>query len=234
MIELSGINLIYPNGVEALIDINMFIGKGEFAFIVGPTSSGKSSLLRLLYRDIIPQTGEIFIDNQNVLKLKRGQVPYLRRRIGVVFQDFKLLSKKTVYENVAYALEVIGAPKLEITHNVNHALDLVDLSDKKNSFPRELSGGEHQRTSIARALVNHPLVLLADEPTGNLDPQASVDIIKLLDQINSRGTTILVATHDKHIVDLMKKRVITLSEGRVVSDQEKGMYHFNEKEQKVN
>ncbi|MFH1454256.1 MAG: cell division ATP-binding protein FtsE [Armatimonadota bacterium] len=224
MIRFENVNLIYPNGVKALEDISFSVDKGEFVFIVGSTAAGKSSILKLIYRDMLPTSGHIYVNNQDVVTLKKNRVPYLRRSIGVVFQDFKLLPQKTVYENVAYALEVIGTPKFQIDKAVRHTLDLVGLSDKHKAFPTELSGGESQRISIARALVNHPLILIADEPTGNLDPVTSREIIMLLERINSKGTTVLIATHDRDIVDFMKKRVVTITSGRITDDQERSSY----------
>jgi len=227
MIRFENVNLIYSNNVRALNDINLNIAKGEFLFLVGSTAAGKSSLTRLIYRDILPTSGHIYVNNHDVVSLKKGRVPFLRRNIGVVFQDFKLLNNKTVYENVAYALEVIGTPKFQIDKAVKHTLELVGLSEKHKAFPRELSGGEGQRICIARALVNHPLILIADEPTGNLDPVTSREIILLLEQINMKGTTVVVATHDREIVDYMKKRVVTLANGKIIDDQEKSAYSTN-------
>lgn len=224
MIRFENVNLIYPNGVKALNDINFSINKGEFIFIVGTTAAGKSSILRLIYRDMLPTSGHIYVNNQDIVSIKKSRVPYLRRSIGVVFQDFKLLPQKTVYENTAYALEVIGTPKFQIDKAVKHTLNLVGLSEKIKAFPRELSGGECQRVCIARALVNHPLILIADEPTGNLDPVTSREIILLLEQINSKGTTVAIATHDRDVVDFMRKRVVTISGGCIVDDQERSSY----------
>ncbi|MFH0803037.1 MAG: cell division ATP-binding protein FtsE [bacterium] len=224
MIEMKAVSLTYPNGAQALSDIDVSIQSGEFVFLVGPTGSGKSSFLRLINREEIPTSGKILVDSQDLSILKRSKVPLLRRKIGVIFQDFKLLLQKTVYENVAYALEVIGTPRYEIARWVNRTLSMVGLGEKAHHFPGELSGGEQQRISIARALVNNPVILLADEPTGNLDPETSWDIMQLLAQVNQKGTTLLVATHNKNIVDTMRKRVIGLAEGRMTCDQEKGAY----------
>lgn len=224
MIRFENVNLIYSNNVRALTDITVNIDKGEFVFLVGSTAAGKSSLLRLIYRDILPTSGHIYVNNHDIVALKKGRVPFLRRNIGVVFQDFKLLNNKTVYENVAYALEVIGTPKFQIDKAVKHTLKLVGLEEKHKAFPRELSGGESQRICIARALVNHPLILIADEPTGNLDPITSREIVLLLEQINTKGTTVIIATHDREIVDFMKKRVVTLSGGKVIDDKERSSY----------
>lgn len=219
IVELSDVNLIYPNGVQALYNINLFVDSGEFVILMGPTGSGKSSLLKLLYRDAIPSSGEVYINNNDITDLSKAKIPLLRRRIGVVFQDFKLLDYKTVAENVAYALEVTGYKSKKIPERVKMVLDVVGLIDKKNCYPDELSGGEKQLTSIARALVHSPPVLLADEPTGNLDPESTSNIIKILDYINSRGTTILMATHDISIAEKLKKRILTLKEGKIISDQ---------------
>jgi cell division transport system ATP-binding protein len=224
MIEMHGISLIYPNGVEALTDINLYVEKGEFVFLVGATGSGKSSLLKLIYREVVPTNGDIYVHDRDITDMKRREIPYLRRHLGVVFQDFKLIPHKTVFENVAYALEVTGSPHREVTPKVNKVLDLVNLQEKRTMLPGELSGGEQQRTSLARAIVNSPLILLADEPTGNLDPDSSWEIMQILNRINVRGTTVLMATHNKDIVDMMKKRVIVLSKGRISVDQEKGSY----------
>lgn len=221
---MHGVSLIYPNGVHALHDINLYVEKAEFAFLVGATGSGKSSLLRLINRDALPSSGSIFVDNHDITDLKRSQVPLLRRKIGMVFQDFKLLPQKTVYENVAYALEVTGTSRKEIVRRVAKVLEIVNLTDRQRTFPAELSGGEQQRTSLARALVNSPLILMADEPTGNLDPDSSWEIMQLLLRVNARGTTVLVATHNKSIVDAMKKRVIVLSQGRIAYDRERSPY----------
>ncbi len=224
MIELRKVSKLYPNGVEALSNINLHIGKEEFAFIVGPSAAGKTTLMKLLYREEIPTSGEVIVDKVDIATLKTYEIPYLRRNIGVVFQDFKLLLKKTVAENVAFALWVTGSGRSEIRRKTNLVLELVGLLRKASSFPAELSGGEQQRTCIARAIVNNPPLLLCDEPTGNLDPQTSWEIMELLDKINKRGTTVLVATHNKSIVDTMKKRVIELDTGRIVRDEYLGAY----------
>lgn len=224
MIEMHNISLVYPNGVNALDEINLYIEKGEFVFLVGATGSGKSSLLKLIYRELIPTSGDIYVSDRDITDMKKREVPYLRRLIGVVFQDFRLIPHKTVYENIAYALEVTGAPHKDIAPRVHRVLELVNLEGKNRRFPNELSGGEQQRTSLARAIVNSPLILIADEPTGNLDPESSWEIIQLLNKINIRGTTVIVATHNKEIVDMMRKRVIVLAGGKVSVDQEKAFY----------
>jgi cell division transport system ATP-binding protein len=224
LISLANVTKIYPNGVEALSNIELHIGKEEFLFIVGPTGSGKSTLLKMLYRDELPTSGQVIVDRINIAELKASQVPFLRRNIGIVFQDYKLLPLRTVYENVAFALQVMGASRTYIRRQVTSVLDLVGLMKKANCFPGELSGGEQQRVCIARAIVNNPPLLLADEPTGNLDPATSWEIIHLLDKINKRNTTVIVATHNKSIVDGMRKRVIALENGRVIRDQQLGVY----------
>jgi len=228
MIELISATKTYPNGIEVLFEVNLNIGKEEFVFLVGPSGAGKTTLLKLLYREEVPTSGKVIVDRVNVAELDANQVPYLRRNIGVIFQDFKLLPKRTVYENVAFALRVMGAPRSTIRRKAMQALELVGMLKRANSFPDELSGGEKQRACIARAIVNNPPILLADEPTGNLDPTTSWDILQLLDKINKRNTTVLVATHNKSIVDEMKKRVVELESGRVVRDQQLGMYHVQQ------
>lgn len=225
MIELVNVSKNYPNGIDALRDINLTIGKEEFVFLVGSSGAGKTTLLKLLYREEKPTTGKVVVDRVNVVDLDSKQVPYLRRNIGVVFQDFKLLPKRTVYENVAFALRVTGAPRSTIRRKAMQSLELVGMLRRVNSFPDELSGGEKQRACIARAIVNNPPILLADEPTGNLDPTTSWDILQLLDKINKRNTTVVVATHNKSIVDEMKRRVVELEGGRLVRDQQLGMYN---------
>ncbi len=208
----------------ALRDANVDINKGEFVFLVGPSGSGKSTFMRLVNKSERPEEGRIFVAGKDIGELPGYKVPYLRRNIGAVFQDFKLLPNKTVSENVAFALEAIGRPRHVVRTQVPAILDLVGLSKKSENFPHELSGGEQQRVSIARAFVNRPLILLADEPTGNLDPATSVGIMKLLDRINRTGTTVVMATHDRGIVDTMRRRVIELDRGRIVRDQARGVY----------
>jgi cell division transport system ATP-binding protein len=224
MISLRQVSKIYRNGVRALLDVSVDVEKGEFVFIVGASGSGKSTFIRLLLKEEEISKGEIYVAGKNLMKLKPWNVPYLRRNIGTVFQDFKLLQDKTVFDNVGFALEVIGKPRHVIDQRVPEILELVGLGDKLNAYPDELSGGEQQRVSIARACVNRPLVLLADEPTGNLDPSTSVEIMRLLDRVNRIGTTVVMATHDQAIVDAMRRRVIELDSGRVVRDQSRGVY----------
>ncbi len=224
MISLQHVTKIYKDTIVALDDVSVEIEKGEFVFLVGPSGSGKSTAVRLLLKEEEATKGDIFVAGKNLEKLSSWKVPYLRRNIGTVFQDFKLLQDKTVFENVGFALEVIGKPKHVIDQRVPEILELVGLGDKLNGYPDELSGGEQQRVSIARACVNRPLVLLADEPTGNLDPTTSVDIMRLLDRVNRIGTTVVMATHDQAIVDAMRRRVIELDSGKVVRDQARGVY----------
>jgi len=224
MIQLVGVSKVYHNNFEALNDINLHIGKEEFIFIVGPSGSGKTTLMKLMYREELPTSGQVIIDNINVGELKPYQVPYLRRNMGVVFQDFKLLPKRTVWENIAFAMQVVGHPRSMIRRHVSLALELVGLQKKADSFPTDLSGGEQQRACIARAIVNNPPLLIADEPTGNLDPATSWEIINLLDKINKRKTTVIVTTHNKNIVDIMRKRVIAIEAGRIIRDEQLGVY----------
>ncbi|MBV8639722.1 MAG: cell division ATP-binding protein FtsE [Candidatus Eremiobacteraeota bacterium] len=226
MISIRSVSLIYPNGVRALDNVSLEIGKGDFVFLVGHSGTGKSSLLRLLYKETVPTSGEITVDGIRVDRLKRGRIPALRRHLGVVFQDFKLLAEKTVWENVAFAMQVTGAHSKEIMREVPRALDLVGLSHKSRMFPGELSGGEQQRTAIARALVNHPKLLLCDEPTGNLDPSNTTEIMELLLRINLKGTTVVVATHNQAVVDRMRRRVVRLEDGKIVTDEERGYYYL--------
>jgi cell division transport system ATP-binding protein len=226
MIKLDHITKIYKDSVVALEDVSVEVAKSEFVFVVGPSGSGKSTFIRLLLKEEEPTRGNIYVAGKNIANLSPWKVPYLRRNIGTVFQDFKLLPDKTVFENVAFALEVIGKARHVIERRVPEILELVGLGDKLNNYPEELSGGEQQRVSIARSFVNRPLILLADEPTGNLDPSTSVEIMKLLDRINRTGTTVIMATHDNAIVDAMRRRVIELDRGQVIRDQARGVYGY--------
>ncbi|MGB8520649.1 MAG: cell division ATP-binding protein FtsE [Candidatus Tumulicola sp.] len=226
MISLRSVSLVYPNGVHALDNVNLEIAKGEFVFLVGHSGTGKSSLLRLLYREARPTSGEITVDGIRVDRLRRVRIPALRRHLGVVFQDFKLLVDKTVWENVAFAMQVTGAHTRDIKRQVPRVLDLVGLSHKSRMYPNELSGGEQQRSAIARALVNNPKILLCDEPTGNLDPSTTSEIMELLHRINLKGTTVVVATHNQAVVDRMRRRVIRLDDGRITTDEERGYYYL--------
>ncbi len=225
MISLRGVTLVYPNGTRALDGIDVEIAKGSFVFLVGHSGTGKSSMLRLMYREQLPSHGEVTVDGTRVEKLKRSKVPQLRRNVGVVFQDFKLLVDKTVWENVAFALQVTGARTKDVMRQVPRVLDLVGLASKARMFPSELSGGEQQRTAIARALVNNPKILLCDEPTGNLDPVNTNEVMDLLHRINLKGTTVIIATHNALVVDRMRRRVIRLEDGRIVADEERGYYN---------
>ncbi len=227
MIVLDNVSMTYPGGNTALEDINIKIEKGEFVFIVGRSGSGKTTLIKLLLRELLPTKGTIMVDNKDLTKLKRREVPKMRRKIGVVFQNFRLLKDLTVYENVAFAQRVIEAPAHQIRRQVPSMLTMVGLADKYRAYPKQLSGGEQQRVAIARALVNEPPILIADEPTGNLDPENSVEIMKMLDEINKRGTTVVVVTHNQEIVNMMQKRVITLKKGKIISDEEKGGYTYD-------
>ena len=224
MIKLEGVSKVYKGDVVALREANANIDKGEFVFLVGPSGSGKSTMIQLLNKQEDPTTGKIFVAGKDINSLSSWKIPFLRRNIGCVFQDYKLLTNKTVYENVAFALEVIGRPRSVVQTQVPAILDLVGLGHKAANFPDELSGGEQQRVSVARAFVNRPLILLADEPTGNLDPATSVGIMRLLDRINRTGTTVVMATHDRSIVDTMRRRVIELDRGTIVRDQARGVY----------
>jgi cell division transport system ATP-binding protein len=224
IVELDDVTKVYPGGHLALERVSLGIGRGEFVFLVGPTGCGKSTLIKLLIRELDPTEGEVRIAGRTLGDLSDKKIPLLRRNIGTVFQDFKLLPNRNVYDNVAYALQVIGANRAEIREKVPETLRLVGLSTKLNSYPDQLSGGEQQRVSIARAFVNHPPLLLADEPSGNLDPVTSIGIMQLLYRINRAGTTVLVVTHDNSMVDKMRRRVIELYEGRIVRDETSGGY----------
>jgi cell division transport system ATP-binding protein len=224
MIRLDNVTKAYKGSTVALRDVSVDIQKGEFVFLVGPSGSGKSTFVRLITKEEEPDEGQIWVAGKDIANLTQWKVPYLRRNIGCVFQDFRLLPTKTVHENVAFALEVIGRPRHVIRSQVPQILDLVGLGKKTGNLPHELSGGEQQRVAIARAFVNRPLILLADEPTGNLDPSTSAGIMRLLDRINRTGTTVIMATHDQSIVDSMRRRVIELDRGSVIRDQARGVY----------
>jgi cell division transport system ATP-binding protein len=225
VIELRDLTQVYPGGHVGLDHVSLSINRGEFAFVVGPTGCGKSTLIKLLIREVDPAGGSVRIAGRDIVKMPAKKVPLLRRRIGTVFQDFKLLPNRTVYDNIAYALQVTGGTRSEIRRKVPETLRLVGLQAKVHNYPDELSGGEQQRVSIARAFVNHPPLLLADEPTGNLDPETSIGIMQLLYRINRTGTTVLVVTHDREMVDKMRRRVIALEGGRLVRDEHGGGYH---------
>jgi len=224
MVEFQRVSKVYPNGVCALRDVTLRIETEEFVFIVGPTGTGKSTLTKMIYREELPSTGHVLVGGRDVTQMPVRQVPFLRRRVGVVFQDFKLLPRKMAWENVAFALEVTGAPPSAIAPRVGEVLEVVGLAGRAGAVPGELSAGEQQRLSIARALVHRPPLLVADEPTGNLDPDTSWEIVQLLSRINLRGTTVIVTTHDKTIVDILRKRVIALDGGAVIRDEARGLY----------
>lgn len=226
MIELQDVRKVYANGTHALKGIDVFIDRNEFVYLVGPSGAGKSTFMKLIYREESPTSGNIFVNGFNLSKLRSGKVAYLRRNIGVIFQDYRLLPKLTVFENVAFAMEVIGAKRKLIRQRTAEVLELVGLSDKAKNFPAELSGGQQQRVAIARAIVNHPMVIIADEPTGNLDPETSMGIMRLLEEINERGTTILMATHNKEIVNTIRKRVIAIEDGLIARDEKEGEYGY--------
>lgn len=242
MIDFKKVNLRYKEGVRALDDVNIHVDKGEFVFIVGQSGAGKSSLVKAMLKEVNIDSGEIIVDSTSVASLHKRLVPHLRRRVGMVFQDFRLLSKKTVYENVAYAMQIMGFSSKLIRDNVPIALKLVGLLDKSDYYPHKLSGGEAQRVSIARAMVNKPSILIADEPTGNLDSKTSREILKILMALNSRGTTVVVITHDEELVRICKTRVIEMREGRIVSDnkdlrkmrEERGLRHIREARNTIN
>ncbi len=226
MIDMKDISKVYENGAMALDHINVHIDKGEFVFIVGASGAGKSTFIRMLFREVLPSSGSLVVNGQDVVHMEHSDVPYLRRGLGVIFQDYRLLPDKTVAENVAFAMQVIESPRRKIQHSVNAVLDIVGLRDKYKCFPSQLSGGEQQRVAIARAIVNHPALVIADEPTGNLDPDTSWDIMDIFKRINADGTTIVMATHDKGIVDAMKRRVIAIEDGHIVRDEAQGGYGY--------
>ncbi|MBO5470614.1 MAG: cell division ATP-binding protein FtsE [Lachnospiraceae bacterium] len=224
MIVLDHVTMQYPTGTKALDDVTFHINKGEFVFIVGSSGSGKTTLIKLLLKEMNPTSGDISVEGKPYSKMKRKEIPMLRRKIGVVFQNFRLLKDRTVFENVAFAQQVVEKSMREIRREVPAMLTMVGLAERYKQYPKELSGGEQQRVALARAIVNRPEIILADEPTGNLDPKNSMEIMRLLEDINKRGTTVVVVTHNKEIVNLMQKRVITLKKGKMISDEEKGGY----------
>ena len=226
MIRMDQVSMQYSTGVDALCDVSIRIEKGEFVFVVGKSGSGKSTFIKLLLKELNPSEGRIFVAGRQVTNLSRKQVSLYRRQIGVVLQDFRLLKTMTVYENIEFAQQIIGMNKREIARNVAIMLEMVGLKGKENAYPGELSGGEQQRVAIARALINNPAILLADEPTGNLDPQMAWEIMMLLQEINKMGTTVVVVTHNNDVVDIMKKRVVTLDNGSIVSDEQEGGYQY--------
>ena len=218
----------YENGAVALDHVNVDINKGEFVFLVGSSGAGKSTFMKLLFREVVPDSGILTVNGRDVIRMAKSDVPYLRRGLGVIFQDYRLLPDKTVYENIAFAMQVIEAPRRMIQRSVNSVLDIVGLRDKYRCFPNQLSGGEQQRVAIARAIVNNPAIVIADEPTGNLDPETSWGIMDIFQRINSSGTTIVMATHDKTIVDAMQRRVIAIENGRIVRDESHGGYGYED------
>lgn len=227
MIQFFNVNKVYDAEVrvEALKDVNLQIENGEFIFLVGPSGAGKSTLTKLIIREEIATSGQVLADGKSLARMKQKDIPYYRRRIGFVFQDFRLLMTRTVYENVAFAAEAVEMSASEVKQRVPLVLDMMGLGDKRNAYPHQLSGGQQQRLGIARAMVNNPTMIIADEPTGNLDPETSAEIMRIFQAINRRGTTVIIATHDKDMVNLMRKRVIALKEGRVVRDEKNGGYH---------
>ena len=228
MIDLKDVTKTYETGTHALNGVNMHIDDGEFVFLVGQSGSGKSTIIKLLTGELKPTSGSILVNGYKMESIKRSSIPYMRRTLGVIFQDFRLIENKTVYENVAFAMRVIGAPSKEIKTRVPYVLELVGLENKGRRLPNELSGGEQQRVAIARALINNPMMIIADEPTGNLDPARSFEIMLLLEQINALGTTVMVVTHEKGLVDRFTKRVVAIDEGRVISDGMAGYYNYEE------
>lgn len=226
MIHFKNVSKIYDNGAVALDRVTVDIEKGDFVFIVGASGAGKSTFIKMLFREELPSSGELTVNGHDVVTMTRKEVPYLRRELGVIFQDYRLLPDKTVFENVAFAMQVIEAPRRLMQHSVNAVLDIVGLREKFRCFPSQLSGGEQQRVAIARAIVNNPSIVIADEPTGNLDPETSWDIMEIFERVNRAGTTIVMATHDRNIVDTMKRRVIAIEDGQVVRDEARGGYGY--------
>ena len=226
MLIMSDVSKVYPGGSTALQNVNVHIEPGEFVFVVGPSGAGKSTFIKMLFREVLPTTGSIFVNGMDILSLSPKEIPFIRRQLGIIFQDYRLLPDRTVYENVAFAMQVIEAPHRKIKRQVMNMLDLVGLRHRANAYPNELSGGEQQRIAIARAIVNDPVFVIADEPTGNLDPETSWDIMEIFKEINDTGTTIVMATHDKEVVDAMGKRVIAIEHGRIVRDEKEGVYGY--------
>lgn len=226
MLRMQDVSKVYSGGNFALQDVNVHIKPGEFVFVVGPSGAGKSTFIKMLFREVLPTTGSIFVNGTDILSLSLKEIPYMRRQLGIIFQDYRLLPDRTVYENIAFAMQVIETPRRKIKRSVLNVLDLVGLRKRANAYPNELSGGEQQRIAIARAIVNDPLMVIADEPTGNLDPETSWDIMEIFKEINASGTTIVMATHDKEVVDSMGKRVIAIEKGRIVRDEYNGVYGY--------
>lgn len=226
MIHMKNVTKVYENGAVALNNINVDIRKGEFVFLVGSSGAGKSTFIKMLFREVLPSSGILTVNGRDVIRMANKEVPYLRRSLGVIFQDYRLLTEKTVYENISFAMQVIEAPRRLMQRSVNSVLDIVGLRDKYKCFPHQLSGGEQQRVAIARAIVNNPSIVIADEPTGNLDPETSWGIMDIFQRINAAGTTIVMATHDKTIVDAMQRRVIAIEDGQIVRDEAQGGYGY--------
>ena len=226
MLEMIDVSKIYPGGSVALQDINVRIEQGEFVFIVGPSGAGKSTFFKMLFREVLPSSGKVIVNGHDLVKMTDKEIPYFRRQLGIVFQDYRLLPDRTVYDNVAFAMQVIETPYRKIKRRVNDVLDLVGLRKRAHAYPTELSGGEQQRIAIARAIVNDPILLIADEPTDNLDPETSWEIMDIFREVNKSGTTIVMATHDREIVDEMEKRVIAIEHGHIVRDDAKGVYGY--------
>ena len=226
MLEMIDVSKIYPGGSVALQDINVRIEQGEFVFIVGPSGAGKSTFFKMLFREVLPSSGKVIVNGHDLVKMTDKEIPYFRRQLGIVFQDYRLLPDRTVYDNVAFAMQVIETPYRKIKRRVNDVLDLVGLRKRAHAYPTELSGGEQQRIAIARAIVNDPILLIADEPTGNLDPETSWEIMDIFREVNKSGTTIVMATHDREIVNEMEKRVIAIEHGHIVRDDAKGVYGY--------
>lgn len=226
MIHMKNVTKVYENGAVALNNINVDIRKGEFVFLVGSSGAGKSTFIKMMFREVLPSSGILTVNGRDVIRMDNKEVPYLRRSLGVIFQDYRLLPDKTVYENISFAMQVIEAPRRLMQRSVNSVLDIVGLRDKYKCFPHQLSGGEQQRVAIARAIVNNPSIVIADEPTGNLDPETSWGIMDIFQRINAAGTTIVMATHDKTIVDAMQRRVIAIEDGQIVRDEAQGGYGY--------
>ncbi len=226
MLIMNDVSKVYPGGSVALQNVNVHIEPGEFVFVVGPSGAGKSTFIKMLFREVLPTTGSIFVNGMDILSLESREIPFMRRQLGIIFQDYRLLPDRTVYENVAFAMQVIEAPHRKIKRQVLNVLDLVGLRHRANAYPNELSGGEQQRIAIARAIVNDPVFVIADEPTGNLDPETSWEIMEIFKEINETGTTIVMATHDKEVVDAMAKRVIAIEKGNIVRDEKEGVYGY--------
>ncbi len=226
MLEMINVSKVYPGGSVALQDVNVRIEQGEFVFVVGPSGAGKSTFFKMLFREVLPSSGKVIVNGHDLVKMTDKEIPYFRRQLGIVFQDYRLLPDRTVYDNVAFAMQVIETPYRKIKRRVNDVLDLVGLRKRAHAYPTELSGGEQQRIAIARAIVNDPILLIADEPTGNLDPETSWEIMDIFREVNKSGTTIVMATHDREIVDEMEKRVIAIEHGRIVRDDAKGVYGY--------